>query len=201
MKITFVRHGETENNLSGILIDQLGGVLTKKGIAQAKKLGKRLSKEKFDIIYCSDSSRTKQTAKEIIKHHKKVPIIYSEELRELSRGDFVGKHGKELWNVFLESGEDFAEFKPKNGESPNELKHRIKKFLKKTHKKHKGEHILFVTHGGVGRSIWYICNNKKIKLSKDIRDKTQQDNCCVNILEFINNKPKLVLYNCMEHLI
>jgi len=200
MKITFVRHGETENNVNGILVDQLGGILTKKGIEQAKKLGKRLSKEKYDLIYCSDSSRTKQTAKEIIKHHKKTPIIYTKELRELGRGDFVGKLGKELWQVFLDSGEDFADFKPKNGESPNDLRKRIEKFLKELYKKYKGKNILFITHGGVGRTIWNICKNKKIELSKKGKDLSKQDNCCVNILEFINNKPKLKLYNCIKHL-
>ena len=66
MKLTFVRHGETEENVKNIIMSQLNGKLTKGGLEQARKLAKRLANEKFDIIYCSDSQRTKDTAKEII---------------------------------------------------------------------------------------------------------------------------------------
>ena len=55
MEITFIRHAEKE---------ELGEdpYLTKKGVKQAKHLAKRLKKEKFDELYCSNLNRTKQTA-------------------------------------------------------------------------------------------------------------------------------------------
>ena len=60
MKITFVRHAEKET----IGEDPY---LTNKGIKQAKYLSKKLKKEKFDELYCSDMNRAKQTAKIISK--------------------------------------------------------------------------------------------------------------------------------------
>lgn len=201
MKITFVRHGESECNLTKNIQDQIKGNLTKKGKEQAKKLGKRLAEEKFDIIYCSDSNRTKQTAVEIIKYHKEVPIVYCKELREIRRGKWIGKPGKELWEKMKKSGKTFAEFRPEGGESPKDLYVRIDKFLKKLEKKHKKEHILFITHGGVNKTIWFVCkNDPKISYKEEMKEIIAQDNCCVNVLEYVNNKPKLISYNCTRHL-
>ena len=198
MKITFIRHGESKANSKRILQHHIKGGLSKKGKEQAKKLGKRLSKEEFDMIYCSDSERAKETAKEILKHHKKVPVVYTEELREINRGIFVGQKGQEMWEIFLKSGESFAKWKPEEGESPNDLVKRVKKFLEKIYKKHKGQHVLFITHGAVNRSIKDICNNKTPSI--DELKLGINENCCVNLLEFEKGKPKLKLYNCTRHL-
>lgn len=200
MKVTFVRHGETRENIKGILQGQLPGHLTRKGINQAKILAKRLAKEKFDIIYCSDLKRAKDTAREIIKYHKKVPIKYVKELREMHFSNFTGKPGGELWQKYLKSGVDYANFKPRGGESPLDLMKRIKKFLNKIYKKHKGQHLLLIAHGGVNETLWHICQNKIPKLTKRNRYKNRQYNCCVNILKFKKGKPKLLLYNCTKHL-
>ena len=198
MKLTTVRHGETENNVSEILISQLEGDLTKKGKDQAKLLGKRLSKEKFDIIYCSDSKRTKDTAKEIIKYHKNTPIVYTKELREIHRGDKIGEHGMKLWEEYKKSEKPFAEFKPKGGESPLDLVNRIKEFVEKIKAKHSHKKVLFITHGGVNRSLRDIVLDQTP--SEEQMESGKNNNCCVNIFDLSKEKPKIVLYNCTKHL-
>lgn len=198
MKLTTVRHGETENNVSEILVSQLDGNLTPTGKEQAKALGKRLSTEEFDIIYCSDSKRTKDTAKEIIKHHPKTQVIYTEELREIHRGDKIGKHGMELWKEYKQSGKSFAEYKPKGGESPSDLIKRIKKFIDKIKMKHKEKNVLLITHGGVNRSLRDIVLNQTPSEGEMERGKNK--NCCVNIFNFSKDKPEIILYNCIKHL-
>ena len=49
-------------------------------------MGKKLTKEKFDYIYCSDLNRTKQTLEGILSHQSPEEgnkVTYTEELREV----------------------------------------------------------------------------------------------------------------------
>ena len=193
MKITFVRHGETEEGDKGIY--QYDNVhLSAKGREQSKKLAERLKNEKFDCIYCSTLSRAKETAEEIIKFHKNTPIKFVDELRELRLGIMEGKP-YDTDNDLL--SKDYLNFKPKGGESRLEFLGRVKEFLDSLYKKHKG-HILLIAHTGISRRLNNIINNK-LPDYKD-RNDFQQDNCCVNIIEFENGKPRFKLLNCTKHL-
>lgn len=58
MKLILIRHGEKD----------LTGLLSPKGVEQAKKVGIFLSDQKFTTIYCSNSARCEQTLNEIIKN-------------------------------------------------------------------------------------------------------------------------------------
>ena len=196
-KITFARHGETEENEAKIVQDQIGGKLTEKGREQTKKLAKRLSEEEFDAIYCSDSERTKETAKEIAKYHK-TPIGYREELREINRGETIGISTEKLWKEFEKSRETLAEWKPNGGESPLEQQKRVEKFLKELVRKHQGQDVLLITHGGVCRSIWNLCNNTLPDMNH--ADKNKMENGSLSQLEVKNNQFKLLAYNSTEHL-
>ena len=66
MKLYIVRHGETIANEKKIIQGQRPGRLTPQGRKQAEKLGQLLEVVNFDIIYCSDLTRTKDTLKKII---------------------------------------------------------------------------------------------------------------------------------------
>ena len=81
MRLLIARHGETIQNAKKIIQGHTHGQLSILGKKQVKKLTKRLAKERIDIIYCSDLKRCKQTIKPLLKI-KKVPIIYTKELRE-----------------------------------------------------------------------------------------------------------------------
>ncbi len=199
MKITSIRHGESKRNREKIIQEQIAGELTKEGINQSRKLAHRLSKESFDKIYCSDAQRAKETAKEIIKFHLNVPIEYTEELREMNAGENSGLSWIEDSKRKEKSNENFAKFKPKDGESIMEIVIRINNFINKLYKKHKGEHILLITHGGTNKSLKHLSEKGLIE---PIREKGyEQDNCCVNIVEYSENGSKLILYNCVKHLV
>lgn len=127
MKLFVVRHGETIENATGYIMGHNPGRLTKEGVAQSKLLGKRLAKEKIDIFYCSDLRRTKDTLKEVLKYHKKTPVVYSPDIRERNLGVFQGKKRNEVnWNKLSGS---FMNQKPKGGESLMELKKKSPEFF------------------------------------------------------------------------
>jgi broad specificity phosphatase PhoE len=63
LRLLFTRHGETEDNLKGIICGQQPGVLTKLGKEQAQKIGIYLRTNPicFHQIYVSDLGRTVAT--------------------------------------------------------------------------------------------------------------------------------------------
>ena len=79
--IYFVRHGETDYNLEGIVQGQLDIPLNKKGIHQANEIKNKLKDLDIDIIFSSPLLRAKQTA-EIINENLNVKIKYDERLKE-----------------------------------------------------------------------------------------------------------------------
>jgi len=90
MKITTIRHGETDWNVAKRLQGSVDIELNQVGLDQAHKLAKRLSGEPCDIIYSSDLLRAKKTA-EIINTCHNVPLITSQSLRESGFGEFEGQ--------------------------------------------------------------------------------------------------------------
>ena len=198
MKITSVRHGESKRNRERRIQRSVVGGLTEEGRIQAKKLAKRLSEETFNIIYCSDAERTKETAKEIIRFHQNVPIEYNKELREINAGVYAGASWEEYAKAREESKGGFARFKPRNGESIIEMVKRVDKFLIKLSKKHNKQHILLITHGGINKALKHLIEKGS---SEPMKEKGyEQENCCVNIVKYEGDTPELKLYNCTRHL-
>ena len=198
MRITFVRHGESKRNKKRIIQKQVAGGLTRKGRNQAKRLAERLSGEFFDIIYCSDAERAKETAREIIRFHRKTPIKYTKKLREMNAGDYIGASWEEYGNAREESMDGFAKFKPIGGESIEEMVKRIGSLFNRLYKAHNEQHILLVTHGGANKALKHLIERGS---SEPVRDEGyEQDNCCVNVMEYDGKNSKLILYNCTKHL-
>lgn len=197
MKLTVVRHGETTDNAKKILMGQGPGRLSKLGKEQVLALGKELKKRKFDFIYCSDLKRCKDTLKEISKHHKHIPVIFTEALRERSMGVFEGRPRTELDKAFERYKGNAADFKPKGGESVKELKDRVAKFLKYLQLNHPGDRLLLVTSGGVLRSTASIL--QKIPTSQLFR-KVIFHNAAICEYEVSGKKTKVLAFNDISHL-
>jgi len=89
--------------------------------------------------------------KEIVKHHKNVPLIFDERLVERADGDLEGSPAmvdgvdieEKRWdlNVFFEDGW---------GETVEHSYARIKDFLEEICEKNKNKNVLVVAHSGVG---------------------------------------------------
>lgn len=102
MKIILTRHGRTIENDKRILQGHMQTGLSAEGIQQAKKLARRLKNEEIDIVYSSDLKRAADTAKEIAKFHKNIPVYFTEELRERNLGSLQGMKVKSVnWKKSL----------------------------------------------------------------------------------------------------
>ena len=196
MKLIITRHGETEENVKGILQGHLPGKLTKTGIKQARKLAERLKNEKIDVIFSSDLSRASDTAKEIAKFHPESPIYFVKELRERFMGSLQGREKTEIkgWDDLSKRDELH---KLACSETIEDMVSRIEKFLNKILKKYHGKNVLIVGHGGP--NLGFI----SVLLKKPWRELSEYkpENTSVTVFEFDENKkPELKVMNCIKHL-
>ncbi len=90
-RLIILRHRESVQNAKNICTGQLGGTLSKKGLRDAKKVGRRLSSYYIDVAYSSDLKRAIDTAKEIIKFHPGLKLKKDARIRERYFGKLQGK--------------------------------------------------------------------------------------------------------------
>lgn len=161
MKLYLVRHGRTNCNDRKIRDDspKTRVMLNSLGKTQAEKASKELRKCEFDVIYCSELLRCRQTAKMINKFHDK-KIILDKRLNEHNTG-FDKRLNSDLLKARSKSKNPF-EYKPnvKGSESQKDVMNRVKGFINKVKSKNYKK-ILIVGHGGVLENIY------KLKTGKD----------------------------------
>lgn len=192
MKIIIVRHGETEENAAGIIQGQSHGKLSKNGIEQVKRVGERLKDEKIDYIYTSDLKRAVDTAKEIHKYHKEIPLIKRKEIREMDYGKLQDKQKDEI-NYYYHKENDPDYFKKNNVESLESVYNRIKKFLEEIMEKHKDKNVVIVSHAMTLKIIFLFLNKKQ--LSK-INEVPKNKNTSISVFE----NGKFTKIDCTKHL-
>lgn len=151
MHLVVVRHGQTIENTNDIVQGQLPGRLSAEGVEQALATAVKLQSVNFDAIYCSDLKRCMETAEIIAKFHPANEVIYTADLRERKGGIQEGKPSDwNYWNAL--PGSENSKHYP-GGESWEDVYHRVKPFVNQIYELHPNDTVLFVTHGGVVRSI------------------------------------------------
>lgn len=145
----FLRHGQTNyhaQNKNRIYPSWPGGKevhLTKQGKKQIEEIAKKLKKEKITAIYSSDAFRAKQTSR-IAGKILDLKINFDKRLRDIKYGEHQGKPMEDFFRDFPD-GSLFKK-RPKGGENWNNIKKRLKGFIKIVEKRHKKESILVVSH-------------------------------------------------------
>ena len=161
MKITLVRHGEVENRYQNCYNGHIDISLSQDGHIQAKKLAQSLKDEKYDMIFCSDLKRAKQTLS-YFKNTKNT--IYTDRLREKSWGKYEGMSFDEIISQGEVEYKNFLQWiKVLDGEDYDSFKKKIKEFFLVYLPMQKKENILIVTHGGVIKTLISIIENISIE--------------------------------------
>jgi broad specificity phosphatase PhoE len=156
MKITIVRHGQTEYNKTYTLQGTLDVPLNEEGKAQAEKLSNFLKDYPFTHVYTSPLSRAYETAKAINQVHQ-LDLNVVDDLREIELGRWEGltwkrvmDEDKETYDRF-EDDDETLEF---DGEIiPKFHARAVDAFLKIVNNHDDLDNLLLVTHGGVIRAI------------------------------------------------
>ncbi|MGN7470866.1 histidine phosphatase family protein [Brevibacillus sp. SAFN-007a] len=161
MKWLWIRHGETDSNRERKYLGHSDVPLNEKGKRQARELARRLSQQRKRpvALYASDLLRCTQTARPLADEWG-LPIISVPALRELSFGDWEMLTYEELMRSDAERAvrwyDDPYRYRPPNGESLQELGHRVDGWLRKLMEQRQAaadETMVFVAHGGVIR--WF----------------------------------------------
>ncbi len=148
----------------------------------------------LSAVYCSDLSRAIKSAEVIAGPHG-LKAVSVPELRERSFGIWEGMSFTEIKERYPEEFESWANdpvrFSPIEGESTTGVCERVVPEFERIIKKHEGEHVAIVAHGGINRVI--LCHILGIPLENIFR--IEQDHGAVNVVEFWDRYPVVKLVN------
>jgi 2,3-bisphosphoglycerate-dependent phosphoglycerate mutase len=156
----FVRHGQTSWNAEGRLQGHLDSTLSRTGRSQARALGRRLVHERAHALYSSDLGRAKETA-ELIARATGHAVEVDARLRErglgvlegLTREEARGRHPG-VWEQYLDGPADYV---VPEGESSEGRQQRVLAACADIVRRHMGERVVVVTHGGVLDGVLRHC--------------------------------------------
>jgi len=157
MKITLVRHGEVDEKYHKCYNGHIDIKLSDKGEEQAHVVAKILQNREFDLVYCSDLLRAKETLK-ASNHYSKA--IFTQQLREKSWGEYEGMN----FDAIIAKGEiryeNFMQWIQALGGEPYEVYiARIRTFFLEYLPSQNADTVLVVTHAGVIRVLMAIVQN------------------------------------------
>ncbi|KAF6738017.1 putative fructose-2,6-bisphosphatase TIGAR A [Oryzias melastigma] len=134
--LTLVRHGETQCNKEGRLQGQaIDAPLSETGLQQAEAAGRYLKDVKFSHVFASDMLRAKQTAETIMQLNSScsgLRLTLDSLLKEKNFGVAEGGRVQEFKDMAKAAGKSFMDFTPPQGETQEQVKERVKRFLEKT---------------------------------------------------------------------
>lgn len=103
MTVTFIRHGESEGNTSGLIDTSTPGPsLTATGEQQAQAIANKLSYNNYDGIFASTMVRTQQTAAPM-SDALGLPVTVLPGLQEIEAGDYEGTPEADAVNGYLKA--------------------------------------------------------------------------------------------------
>ena len=158
MRLYFVRHGESEANLTRTFANWTAGhPLTETGVAQAKALAERLDGEGVTHLFSSPVLRARQTS-EILAQRLGCSVAVTHSLREFDVGRFEGTSDPEGWREYGEVVRAWAggetQRRIDNGESFDDIRIRFAPFISELVSRSQPEdRVVLVSHGGIYRAM------------------------------------------------
>ncbi|NGM63655.1 histidine phosphatase family protein [Sphingobacterium sp. SGR-19] len=196
----FIRHGQTDLNLKGIVQGRgIDSPLNETGHRQAQAFYEAFNHVPFDKIYTSTLLRTKQTVRPFLEQG-----IPSEELvglDEISWGIYEGKEQddtiitgfEKVVNSWREGNLDLS---IEQGESPNQLVARQQQAISYMLQQQDEETVLVCMHGRAMRILLCHLTNVAVCLMDDF----PHTNTALYVLEYNGNCFEIVDHYNIKHL-
>jgi len=198
-EVTFIRHGETEWNLSGRWQGHADSPLSERGVAQAEALGKRMKPGDFDFLYSSDLDRAMHTSR-LVSASSGWEVIAREDLRERDLGvlealttEEMLEREPEAYRSFRNDGPAYA---PPGGESFKQFCVRCSNAVEQISATHEGSKIGIVAHGGVLGAFFRYAMNIPLEAERNF----VLLNCSLNRFEKKENRWNLLSWGDVAHL-
>lgn len=153
MQLYILRHGETECNKLGQWYCPITSPINETGIFQAKDIGRKLDKIKFDKIYLSPAKRCIQTAEyalgNSLDHRSTIENDLVERdlkgLRNLNTVEILEKYNIDLDKPTTSKIDHLGDIE-NSGKFHSRIRSTVERIISNGKK---DENILLVTHGGV----------------------------------------------------
>lgn len=196
-----IRHGQTAGNgpkrYKGWLdvpLSSIGARQMRKTADLLKVMLRETGGNSLKAVYASDLSRAVKSASIISRPHGLKPVIVPE-LRERNFGKWENMTFDEIKQKYPDAFDRWAKdplrFSPIGGETTVQVRDRVVKAVRTILRRHKGEAIAIVAHGGVNRVL--LCSFLGISLRNIFR--LEQDFAALNLIEFWDRTPIVKLIN------
>jgi len=156
IKIYIARHGETTWNAEGRIQGRSDPDLSRKGYAQSLGLLEQLRGRSLSAIYASTLKRSFLTAQPVADHFG-LPVQRQSELDEIAFGMLEGELLIEFDGALKSEWERFRDhrftYHIPGGENYTDVANRIRPFMERTLRDHKGQEVLIVGHRVVNRLL------------------------------------------------
>ena len=199
MKTTliFIRHGETETNVSGKLHKSDDPKeLTELGKKQIKLAAQAVKKYNPSVLFSSKERRALQSAK-IIADEYGLKVNEVSGLQERDWGDYSGKTWPEIQTILDKMTlEERFNYIPPNGESWKAFDERLKSRLDEIMKDNLGKTIVIVSHGGAIRALM----PHLLGVPKEESFKYDPDNASLTVFEYSEGNFEKILVNDTSYL-
>jgi len=198
-RILLVRHGETDWNATGRIQGQSDTPLNAAGREQAWRAAQRMAHEPVRALYSSDLARAVQTAT-IIGQVLGLTVVTSPQWRERQYGLWEGLTAAEIQARYPEQfvawrarSPDFA---PPQGEGRRQLLTRALAELHTIARRHVGEVVVVVTHGG----LCYVLIHHILGSIEGDRREFTFGNASIHTLEVSGDRWSVIAMNETAHL-
>lgn len=198
--IYFIRHGQTDLNLRGIVQGRgVNSPLNTNGIQQAQAFFEAYKAVAFDKIYASTLLRTHQTVAPFLTQG--LEMVELEGLDEISWGIYEGQEQTEeilkgFEQVVGSWRNNDLDLAIPNGESPNTLVRRQKEAIAHIVSQENEETVLVCMHGRALRIM--LCHLTEVPVCK--MDDFPHTNTALYVLEYEDDKFTIVDYYNTKHL-
>ncbi|RLA46664.1 MAG: hypothetical protein DRR06_04555 [Gammaproteobacteria bacterium] len=191
-----IRHGETDWNAEGRIQGQMESVLSELGKQQAQELQVKLQSLDFDQVFCSSSTRARQTA-ELALSHIDQPFTYLDSLKEIYLARWEGQLYKDIEVSDPQASHAFRQephtFDVSGAETFANLQRRALDAIVQIIDQCRGKEVVIVSHGAWIKSV--LCHYEGRALSQ-FWEPPRMHNCCHSIIKISANgdDAKIVRY-------
>lgn len=153
----------------------------------------------MDAVYASPLSRSYDTAVMCANFHG-LEVAKDDRLLEINHGKWEGLYAAEIEALYPDLLKRWrttvVDVQMPEGERIEDVRKRAMEAFKELAEKHQGQTVLVVAHDAVNKAV--LCDILEIEQSHFWQMK--QDNTCINVFEYDQEKWRLVLMNSTVHL-
>jgi len=198
-RIYLIRHAETIWNNERRYQGTLNSPLSELGWDQSYRTRDALRHAPLRAVYSSPLVRAQETADVIAAPHG-LPVMSVDGLSEIRVGEWEGLTTSEIEARYAEAVHQWYTTphlaRIPGGETIEEMRARAVRAFEEIRRRHEGETVAIVAHGGVNKSVILTALGAPLASYWRIR----QHNACINVLEYGGTRVRVLLINETAHL-